>query len=168
MKHLTQDRVRELFDYNQLTGELFWKVGKSNVPAGQLVGNLYRNPRRGKYVLQVGVDGKTYYCHRIIYLWVTGKLPAEIDHIDGNPMNNKFSNLRDATHAQNSRNSGLRRDNKIRLKGVRVQLRTGKYESHITVGGKQIHLGTFPTPELAHAAYCEAATKHFGEFARPA
>ena len=88
----------------------------------------------------------------------------EGDHRDGNTLDNRRHNLRVATKAQNSRNQKLRKDNRFGLKGVFPHGR--KWRASICVNYKKIHLGLFSTIELAHAAYCEAARKYFGEFAR--
>ena len=58
------------------------------------------------------------------------------------------------------------RNNTSGYKGVSFHKDTGMYRARIMVRGVSIHLGAFRRPELAHAAYCEAAKKHFGEFAR--
>lgn len=87
-----------------------------------------------------------------------------VDHIDGSPFNNTRENLRIATNGQNRANSPMSKNNKSGYKGVRKS--RSKYEAWITVNRKPIYLGSFPTPELAHEAYKQAATKYFGEFAR--
>jgi hypothetical protein len=98
---------------------------------------------------------------------MTGKWPSdEIDFIDGNPMNNKWSNLREASRGQNKQNSRCPRNNKTGFKGVVKRARGGRYEANIFVNGQTIYLGHFDTPELANNAYYYAAQKHFGEFAR--
>jgi hypothetical protein len=95
------------------------------------------------------------YIHRIIVL--TDKL---VDHADGNGLNNRKSNLREATKSQNAMNS-LRK----KYKGV-VFAGNGKYYGRIVLNQNQIHLGTFYTAEEAALAYNKAALTYFGEFAR--
>lgn len=87
-----------------------------------------------------------------------------IDHRDGNGLNNQKSNLRFATGAQNAQNKKCRADNPLRIKGVSIE--EGKFRARIRVGGVLKHLGLFSSAEAAHAAYCVAAQKHFGDFAR--
>ena len=98
---------------------------------------------------------------------MTGEWPAnDVDHIDGSRKNgNRFANLRLATRQENLRNSRLSRRNQIGLKGVNKCTTTGRYRAEIYVNGKNLHLGRFDTPELAHAAYVDAARIHFGAFA---
>jgi hypothetical protein len=93
---------------------------------------------------------------------------AEIDHIDGNPLNNAISNLRLATKTQQQQNTRVRARNRSGLKGAIYHTDRKVWTSRIKVDGKRIFLGTFHTAEEAHDAYCEAATKYFGTFARVA
>jgi hypothetical protein len=90
----------------------------------------------------------------------------EIDHIDGNRANNQRSNLRVATHAENLRNRGKNRNNTSGFKGAFLQKLSGRYFAQICVDRRRIYLGTFNTPEEAHAAYMVAAHKYHKEFAR--
>lgn len=107
--------------------------------------------------------------HRIVLERALGRLLSNgelTDHIDGNSLNNRRCNLRPASFSQNNQNAKLRCDNKTGFKGVDFIPRENRYRASIRVDGKQIDLGRFKTPELAYAMYCEAAYKHFGEFAR--
>jgi hypothetical protein len=70
-------------------------------------------------------------------LWMTGEIPKEVDHIDGNRMNNRFANLRAATTSENRCNSGLRSDNALGIKGVRVGL--SKKKNPIVIASIQRH-----------------------------
>jgi hypothetical protein len=88
-----------------------------------------------------------------------------IDHVDGDGLNNRRCNLRYATHGQNVAN-GLHRNRKSPgLKGT-CQTASGRWRAQISHGGRTHTLGTFDTTEEAHAAYCEAAKRLHGEFAR--
>jgi hypothetical protein len=111
--------------------------------------------------VQVKVKGKMYAVHRLIFMLFHGYLPETVDHIDGNPSNNKKENLRAATRKENSRN---RRSNKSKqlLKGVSNN--HGRFRARIRVSGKSLNLGTFKTEIEAHEAYCKAAEKHYKEF----
>lgn len=94
----------------------------------------------------------------------------QCDHINGDTLDNRHSNLRMATHSENMRNRPMMKTNKSGFKGV--YLRKGKKENpwraEIQKDKKRITLGYFPTPEDAHAAYATAAKQLFGEFARTA
>lgn len=105
--------------------------------------------------------------HRLILARELGRelLPKEfVDHINGDGLDNRRINLRIATHQQNIRNQRLSKANTSGYKGV--SKRNKRWGSCISVDGKTIHLGRFDTPEEAHEAYCQAARKYFGEFAR--
>jgi len=90
---------------------------------------------------------------------------SDVDHIDGNKRNNQRSNLRLATRAENLRNRGKNKNNTSGFKGVFLQKVTGRFFAQIKLNRKAIYLGTFSTPEEAHAAYVEAAKEYHGEFA---
>jgi hypothetical protein len=110
------------------------------------------------------VDGKTtlYPLHRHIMGDPHG---LQVDHVRGNTLDNRRSQLRAVTRFQNVRNAKLRKDNLLGFKGVQLR-NSGRYRAVIRVNRKAINLGSFATPEEAHAAYCAAAIEHFGEFAR--
>jgi hypothetical protein len=98
-----------------------------------------------------------------------GRWPEpQIDHRNKNMADNRWGNLREATASQNAANKSMLPANKEGAKGVVKVTRFGvaKFEARIRVDGKQIHLGRFDTRQEAHAAYCNAAEKHFGVFAR--
>lgn len=89
-----------------------------------------------------------------------------VDHINGDVLDNRRANLRVVTNAENLRNRGKTSANKTGFKGVYKHAKSGKYRAVIGVNYKPIHLGEFPTAELAGAAYMEAARKYHGEFVR--
>lgn len=89
----------------------------------------------------------------------------EVDHINGNRLDNRRCNLRLATHEQNMHNARRRKDNSSGFKGVSWKVRDRKWYAAIEISGKRIHLGVFDTAEEAHVAYCGAADRLHGEFA---
>jgi hypothetical protein len=88
----------------------------------------------------------------------------DIDHISGDGLDNRRENLRVATRSQNMMNVGVRKNNNLGVKGVR--LHQGKYEARIQINGRLKYLGRFPAIPEAAAAYAAAAQIHHGEFAR--
>jgi hypothetical protein len=88
------------------------------------------------------------------------------DHISGDTLDNRRSNLRLATRAENNQNAKRRKDNKTGYKGVSFRPDLGTWRARINVDNHSIFLGQFKTPEAAYAAYCDAAKKYHGAFAR--
>lgn len=109
-------------------------------------------------------QSRTIYLHRVI-LGVEGTVTV-VDHIDGNPLNNRRANLRLASIAQNQHNRRMDCDNKTGLKGASFNARIGKYSAQIRHEGKKVHLGYFLTAQEANAAYAAAARRFYGNFAR--
>lgn len=158
----TFELVRKLLNYDPETGFLTWKVDRNNgTRPGDRAGGLhvkagYRN---------ITIMNISWREHRIIWLWMKGEWPNHLlDHIDGNRVNNRWSNLRFATPLENSRNAGLPKDNTSGYRGV-VQSR-GRWKAQIKFNGRSKHLGVFDTKEEAALAYETAAKDHFGEFYR--
>lgn len=157
---LTQNRLIELLDYNASTGIFMWRRSGPGRWGSLLAGRV--NPRRG--YLQISIDYKKYYTHRLAWLYTFGVMPEEIDHINGDRLDNRIENLRPATRKQNSRNRVRPQNNKSGVKGV-YRSSPNTWRAQIKVDGKQIVLGWFRDLGAARAAYLAAAKEHFGEFA---
>lgn len=148
--------MNDKFQYSPETGEI-------KTPDGRLVG--YRINQAGHIAVWHG--GKHVLAHRLAWFLTHGVWPTRpVDHINGNPADNRLVNLRLATTAQNRANSKTNKNNKSGLKGV--QFRNGHWRAKITNGGVTRHLGVFETAEQAHSAYVAAASEVHGEFARAA
>jgi hypothetical protein len=159
------EKVRELFDYDPEMGILRWRNNRSCHLAGSVAGSI----RNDKRYIEVRYNGKFYMAHRLVFLWMTGRYPTNVvDHINRDGLDNRWCNLREATHTQNVANQKLRITNKLGLKGVIAKERYGivKYEACIRVAGKRKHLGRFNTAQEAHQAYIRAAEEAHGEFAK--
>lgn len=165
---LTAEKIRALFTYDKEEGILRWRNASGRYgryPAGSPAGS----PNAEGY-FQVRVDGQSYRICRLIWLHITGEWPKhQIDHIDRNPANDKWENLREATSSQNTANRGKNKPDKAScpLKGVQaVQKRKSiRYRANAAKDGQRFHLGYFDTPEEAHAAYVRASEELHGEFA---
>lgn len=91
---------------------------------------------------------------------------GQIDHINGNPSDNRIGNLRLASNAENCRNRGVRSDNKAGFKGVHFRPEINRWRAEITVSGKKKRLGHFKSAQEAHRAYRDASAKYHSEFGR--
>lgn len=148
---LFQEYLRQVLHYDLHSGYFHWiqqKKGRKNaaLPAGCVSGvSGYR---------AICIDYKSYYAHRLAWLYVTGKWPIDqIDHIDGNRDNNSFSNLREANSRQNNVSRASR--------GFHLDDR-GKYHVTVSNKGKSKYVGRFSSPEDAKVAYIKAATEIHG------
>lgn len=160
-KPLTQERLRELLHYDPETGIWTFRVARPGVRAGARCGNIH--PESGHRILRV--DGRNLRSGRLAVLYMTREWPVhEVDHRDCNPANDRWSNLRPATSAENKHNRRANSNNTTGMKGV---YRHGdRYRSQISHNHKSIHLGVFDNPQDARAAYASKARELFGEFAR--
>lgn len=160
---LTQKELKRQYHYDPLTGLFTYLVGNQLVKPGTIV-----KPKATGYVV-VSVLGKQYYAQRLAMLYMTGLMPekhVEIDHIDGIRDNNKFSNLRTASRAENARNSKMYANNKSGYKGV--DFHQNRYRARIWVGTNpnrvRLYLGSYDTPEEASIVYNKAAEMYHSYF----
>lgn len=163
--------LEQIFLYEPSTGFLIWK----NRPewlfrssrghkafnarhSGKVAGRRMhdREGRRRAIFITLTMPGKapaTFIAHRIVWKMITGEEPpAEIDHIDGDPFNNKFSNFRDGTNGENKRNICMRSTNKSGVTGVRWCANSKKWIAHARVDGRQTYLGSFGINDIDIAA----------------
>jgi hypothetical protein len=157
---ITQDKVKELFEYRD--GALFWRVSTTNsIKVGQKAGTAVNDA--GYEML--GIGGKIYRTHRIIFMYHYGYFPNKIDHIDGNRANNKIENLRPATNAENSRNTKISKRNKSGIKGVCWANHVNKWMVQVRHGSSKKYFGLYDDLELAELVAIEARDKFHKEYA---
>ena len=114
----------------------------------------------------IGINGIEYRAHRLAWFYVKGYWPKkEIDHKNRKPSDNRFSNLRKASHAQNIRNRSKAKNNTTGFVGVYWIKRIQKWKAQITLKRKSIHLGIFDNIKEAIKVRRLAAVKYHGEFA---
>ena len=170
---MNQSKLLKLITYSPCTGEFLWKSREpemfKNARACKTWNTRYANKPCGlvsghnhNLYLYIRVLGKRYAAHRLAWLYMTGDFPkSNIDHIDGDGLNNKFENLRDVSHSENSKNMRFKKSDV----GVYLDKRTGRYKASIQVNKKYIYLGTYDTKEEALAVRRSAQeTYKFSKF----
>lgn len=155
------ERVRELLRYDPETGRFFRRTNVGPAKAGDETGATQR-----RYIM-ISVDNRRYSAHRLAWVCMTGEWPAnDIDHKNCDPSDNRWVNLRAATESQNLANQRLSKNNKSGLKGVCWENWSGRWLAQIMVQRRRINLGRFDDKHEAHMAYCAAAIRYFGAYAR--
>lgn len=158
---LTQEELKKQLSYDPETGVFTWAIRKPKVKFGSTAGKV-----RPKGYVEIRVNLVSYFAHRLAWLYMTGSWPeADIDHINRDPSDNRFSNLRPASRSQNLCNVGALSTSKTGIRGVDLHKATGKYRARIRSDGKRIELGLFASIEDAAEAYRAAQNLHHGEFA---
>lgn len=158
-RSLSLARLREVLNYDPTSGVFVWakqlaRRAKAGTRAGTFNAAGYR---------QIRIDNVIYYEHRLAWFFQTGTWPThEVDHINLCKGDNRFANLRQSTHMQNCANRVRCCQPQSGLRGVTKK--RDKWQARLR--GKS--LGCFSDPEIAHAAYAEAAKLAYGEFARVA
>ncbi|WP_110877309.1 HNH endonuclease [Franconibacter helveticus] len=161
---LSKDVVDRYFSYDPKSGVLYCKTPFGNKKCGDRIGGK----ADGGY-LKVRFKGKNIRLHRIIWILVNGEIPSSlvVDHIDGDKLNNRISNLRLCTQNQNTLNRRVHSNNASGFKGVYYNdspRNKKKWIAQISIDKRKIRLGRFYTKEEAHEAYVVASKKYHGEF----
>lgn len=155
---ITQEELKHLLEYDPATGMWQWKVRRSSqCKVGWFLGNL---SKRKTY--DINLNHKLYKSHQLAYLYVYGFIPKEIDHLNGNPLDNRIENLRAVSHLQNMQNiTKPTVRNKTGFLGVVKQ--KDKYLAYIKANNVNYYLGSFNTPDLAHDAYLKGKEKYHSQ-----
>lgn len=167
------EELWETFHYRPLTGELIYAQAAWNKQfrIGTVAG---ATDRYGYRYLLARNWGGAFKIHRIVWCWMTGADPGDqtIDHVNLNPSDNRWHNLRLADLNQQQYNRGkTARGITSKYKGVSIRQRNGwkpEIVSTIAVEGQKIRIGSFATEEDAHAAYCAASKVLHGDHGRTA
>lgn len=160
-----QAYLKEIFDFDEDKGVLFWRVRKKIAPrsngryAGKIAGHKYTGAN-GKSYVRVVIDYKNYLLHRVIWKYLYDSEPSQIDHIDGNGQNNRPGNLRASSEVSNQRNKRLSSANQSGCVGVNKRKGRNKWRADIKVNGKSISLGSFEAFDAAVSARKSAEQKY--------
>lgn len=155
---LTAEYVREILDYDPETGVFIRKVRTAQCNrVGDRADKLVTNPLCYGY-RDITIKGKKYRAHRIAWLHHYGEWPKlEVDHINGEPGDNRIANLRDVSPRVNKENIHKARKHGVSgYLGVQWNGQTSSWVAKIVVNGKKKHLGTFADPAEAHQEYLQA------------
>lgn len=157
---ITQDRLKEVLQYNAETGEFIWKV---QLNARGTVGSQ-AGTKSKRYRKRIRVDGVQYFAYKLAWLYVHGQWPTEIDHINRDDTDDRIANLRVASRSENNFN---RRDPVPgKQAGITWFAQTKRWRARIKVNRKEIALGYFVDIADAIAAREAAELKYFPGFAR--
>lgn len=161
---LSPAQILERLSIDSRTGNCTWVNATKHHPGldGEAAGSP-RTSRSGKKYWIIKINSIPYKRAYLVFTVVNGKWPDNIiDHIDGDSLNDKPENLRDATTLQNAWNHKTRSKKSPLPMGVRYQF--GKFHARIACEKKQIYLGAFSTAEEASSAYVEKRKELFGEY----
>lgn len=159
-KRITFEQAQEFFFYDPVSAKVFWlkKPTRGRVQVDDEAG-FFHNSNNHRYVTFLG---ETYAITNIISLIMTGEWPpCEVDHINRDPLDNHWENLRLANRSQNGANRNLPRNNTSGYRGVSWHKKTKKWR--VTLSGR--HCRVFGNKEDAAHCYDKIAKELFGEFA---
>jgi hypothetical protein len=148
--------VKSLFSYQEDGNLIRLSTGKLAICS----------PSKNHRYLRISINSKPYLLHRIIFLLNYGYSPKGIDHIDGNCLNNKIENLREANQSQNSFNRKLHSNNRSGIKNVHWHDKAQKWCVSMSIDRKRKIIGYFEDIELADLVAYDHRAKHHKEFAR--
>ena len=160
---MDQATLKQLLRYDPDTGEWFWlNTSCTKIKPGMIAGNVYKHGYR-----IINIDRKKYQSSRLAFLYQTGQFPERfVDHIDGNPSNDRWINLRESTPSENQFNKKLQKNNSSGQKGVSWCKRKNKWYARIWHNRKTILLGYFASKEEAIKVRKEAEITYHGNFRR--
>jgi hypothetical protein len=152
---ITQAELKELLDYDPLTGIFKWKVCRGSVKTGSTAGRVHQ---KDGYI-QIKVMNMLHMAHRLAWLYIHGVFPpCQLDHINGDRRDNRINNLREAPNncVDNGQNLKTYKNNSVGYAGVCFSKTVNKFLSRICANGRRYNLGYFDTAEEAYAARLEA------------
>lgn len=135
---ITQEQLKHILHYDPDTGIFTWKINSGRAVKNKQAGSV--NPNG---YLNIKIDRKLYKAHRLAFLYIHGYLPDEVGHDNQEKTDNRIVNLIDLSHSENMKNKKIYKNNKSGTPGVTWHKRIKKWQAHIRVNNKSIHLGFF-------------------------
>ena len=153
---ITQIELKEQFMYDPNVG-LFMRYKD---------GWVFDKPDERGYI-RIKIDGVRYRAHRLVFLWMTGEMPKNVDHINGIKTDNTWDNLRECTQSENCRNRKVNEHfTTSDIKNVTWNNTTKNWQVQIVEDGKTYYYGQYYYKHIAELVAIGARVKHHGEFAR--
>jgi hypothetical protein len=166
MQIINVEQLRDVLHFDLQAGRVYWKSPSKFHP--DLIGaeaGCEQSTLRGKSYWVIKIHGKKLKRSRMIFLIAHGRYPHPcVDHINGNSLDDRLLNLREATITENAWNHRFRARRIELPMGVRA-LASGRYQARISLNKKQIHLGSFETPDQARSVYLAKRKELYREFA---
>ncbi|MBY0473760.1 MAG: HNH endonuclease [Nitrosomonas sp.] len=154
MSEITQEMLKKILRYDLSTGNFTWIA--TNKKAGCIT-----EVSPGYFYVKIRIRNKKYYAHRLAFVYMTGEFPEEqVDHVNGDGIDNSWLNIRRVSSLENSRNHKLQINNKSGITGVLWSKKVSKWISMIYVNRKYIHLGAFKKLTQAVEARKKAEEKY--------
>ncbi|AUR96595.1 HNH nuclease, partial [Vibrio phage 1.228.O._10N.261.49.C1] len=153
---ITQQELISVLSYDEESGVFTWRA------TGNAAGSSRKTPRDTTSYLRIMINRNEYRAHRLAFLYMTGRMPVDmVDHIDGNGLNNAWSNLRESNQLDNQHNRKTNRNNNTGVSGVGWCSSSEKWRARISDNGKRLNLGRFDSFDDAVKARKEAEA-HLG------
>lgn len=154
---MNPEYLRQILLYDPETGIWTWLKGRRT---GSIAGTITNTGYR-----QIMIDKVCYLGHRLAYFYMTGEWPEQVDHANCDRSDDRWVNLRNATHSQNKMNTPIQKNNTTGYKGVIYDSRRDKYYVRIKCDGISYFFGYYGTAIAASEVYIKVAGELHGEFA---
>lgn len=142
---LTQERAKELFNYDQITGLLVWRIKPAfnklhliGRPAGTI-----QTGNGGNRRIKILIDKQCYFASRIIWLIKTGCWPDQVDHENGDSMDNRWHNLRNVNNLESQKNQSRYKNNTSGITGVYWKKDRNQWMTMIGIDRQLVYLGCY-------------------------
>ena len=159
-RNVTQSYLKSLMSYDPITG-VFTRL---KTMGGQVAGSVAGSINSEGYTL-ISIHGKSYKAARLAHLYMTGEMPKEADHKNRVRSDDRWENIREATHGQNGANKNIQKNNTSGSKCVCWDKNMRSWAVQLSVNGKRKQIGRFKDLELAELVAEESRIKYYGEFA---